>query len=93
MVKIKANIKLYKNIRITPFQGGYRPMFNFIDEMKTSGKIELIDRVEFWPGEEGEVRITFLDSEYLGDDFGIGKQFVFGEGIRPMGEGVVKEIL
>jgi GTPase len=80
VVKIKANIKLYKGSRKSPFQSGYRPMFNFIDEMKTSGKIDLIDKDEFCPGEEGEVNITFINKKYLGDDFDIGKKFTFGEG-------------
>lgn len=93
MVKVKANIKLYKGSRKTPFHSGYRPMFNFIDEMKTSGKIDLIDRDEFCPGEEGQVNITFISRKYLGEDFEIGKRFIFSEGIETMGEGIVEEIL
>ena len=92
MIKVKAYIKLYKNSRLTPFQSGYRPMFNFIDEMKTSGKIDLLGGDEFCPGEEGEVYITFISREYLGEDFAIGKRFAFGEGMEPFGEGVVEEI-
>lgn len=92
MVKIKANIKLYKNGRNTAFQSGYRPLFNFIEEMKTSGKIELIDKEEFFPGQEGKVYITFINKKYLGNDFNIGKQFFFGEGAEFLGEGVVDEI-
>lgn len=68
-------------------------MFNFIDEMKTSGKIDLIDRDEFYPGEEGEVSITFVNRKYLGEDFDKGKRFIFGEGLEPLGEGFVEEIL
>ncbi len=93
MVKIKANIKLYNNGRITPFQNGYRPVFNFIEEMKTSGKIELIHKEKFYPGEEGEVIITYINRQYLGEDFGIGKRFFFGEGRYLFGEGIVVEIL
>jgi translation elongation factor EF-Tu-like GTPase len=93
MVKIKATIKLYKNKRKTPFQSGYKPLFNFIDEMKTSGKIELTGRDKFYPGEEDLVYITFISEKYLGENFGVGKRFLFGEGTEPIGEGVVKEIL
>lgn len=61
--------------------------------MKTSGRIDLIDKEQFYPGEEGEVEIIFLNREYLGSDFDIGKTFLFGEGAVPLGEGMVKEIL
>ncbi|PUZ19217.1 elongation factor Tu [Chitinophaga costaii] len=93
MVKIRAHIKLYEKGRETPFSNGYRPLFNFIEEMKTSGRIDLIDREQFCPGEEGEVEIVFLNKGYLGSDFDIGKMFLFGEGSEPLGEGTVKEIL
>ncbi len=93
MIKVKANIKLYKNGRKTPFHSGYKPMFNFIEEMKTSGKIDLIEKDEFFPGEEGQVNITFIDKKYLGDDFDIGKKFLFGEGEEPLGEGEITEVL
>lgn len=92
MVKIRAHIKLYENGRKVPFYSEYRPLFNFIEEMKTSGRIDLMDEEQFCPGEEGEVEITFLNRNYLGDDFDIGKIFLFGEGKTPLGEGVVKEI-
>lgn len=55
MVKIKAHIKLYENGRETPFYSGYRPLFNFIEKMKVSGRINLIDREQFCLGEEGTV--------------------------------------
>lgn len=93
MVKIRAHIKLYENGRKTPFNSGYKPLFNFIEEMKTSGRIDLIDKEQFYPGEEGEVEIIFLNRDYLGSDFDIGKTFLFGEGAVPLGEGMVKEIL
>lgn len=92
MVKIRAHIKLYENGRKTPFNSGYKPLFNFIEEMKTSGRIDLIDKEQFYPGEEGEVEIIFLNRDYLGSDFDIGKTFLFGEGAVPLGEGMVKEI-
>lgn len=53
MVIIEAYIKLYKEGRKTSFYNGYKPLFNFIKEMKTSGKIMLINREKFDPGDEG----------------------------------------
>jgi translation elongation factor EF-Tu-like GTPase len=93
MIKIKAKIRLYINGRITPFANGYRPLFNFIDEMKTSGMIHLINKNEFCPGEEGVVEISFLDNQYLGTNFGKGTGFTFGEGREPLGEGEILEII
>lgn len=93
MVKIKAHIKLFKNGRKTPFYSGYRPLFDFKGGMKTSGQIELIDVKSFFPGEDRDVIIVFLNKEYLGSDFGVGKKFVFGEGPNSLGDGVVSEIL
>ena len=95
MIRIRAIIKLYKsdNGRKTPFVNGYRPLFNFIEEMKTSGQITLIDREAFYPGDEGLVEIAFLNNDYLEDNFSEGTKFTFGEGREPLGEGKVKEIL
>jgi GTPase len=93
MVTIKAYIKLYRNGRKSPFSSGYRPVFKFIQETATSGLIELIDREDFAPDDEGVVKITFLYREYLGNDFAEGKKFTFGEGRSVLGEGVVIEIL
>jgi translation elongation factor EF-Tu-like GTPase len=95
MIKIKAKIKLFKSDagRRTPFTNGYRPLFNFITEMKTSGKITLKDRQEFLPGDEGIVEIEFLNKEYLGNDFEKGKKFTFDEGIEILGDGEVLEII
>lgn len=81
MLKIKAHIKLFSGGRKTPFYNGYRPLFNFIEDMKTSDQIDLISSNQFSPGDEGEVEITFLTSEYLGADFKVGKKFSFGEGV------------
>lgn len=61
MIKIKAKIKLFKGakVRKTPFTDSYRPLFNFIKNMKISGQIKLLDRTEFYPGDEGIVEIVF----------------------------------
>jgi elongation factor Tu len=95
MILVKANLKLYngEKVRQTPFSSGYRPLFNFIENMRTSGRINLIDRNEFSPGENGVVEIAFLNDEYLGKDFNVGTKFSFGEGQIPLGEGEIIEIL
>ncbi|HWD88178.1 MAG TPA: hypothetical protein VG367_08630 [Mucilaginibacter sp.] len=61
--------------------------------MNKSGKITLLNRDTFSPGDEGEVKITFIDNNYLGSDFGRGKKFTFGEGAHILGEGKVLEII
>jgi elongation factor Tu len=93
MFKIKAQIKLYDNVRTRPFSSGYRPVFNFIEEMKTGGNIVLLDRELCYPGDEVVVEIYFLSDRFLGPDFAPGKRFVFGEGQFLTGEGEVLEIL
>jgi len=93
MIKIRAKIILYKAGRKTPFASGYRPMFNFIHEMKTSGKIQLLDKGNFFPGDEAEVEIVFLNKQYLGTNFQKGTKFTFDEGHTLLGEGEVMEIL
>lgn len=93
MIRVKARIKLYINGRKTPFMTGYRPLFTFVGEVKTSGKITLKGRSDFPPGDEDIVEIAFLHREFLGENFGMGSRFTFGEGREPFGEGVVKELL
>lgn len=94
MVKIHARIKLYKGDkkRQTPFHSGYRPLFKFIEGTKTSGQINIIGRNQIKPGEEELVEITFLNEDFLGDEFKVGKQFNFYEVNEPLGEGEIVEI-
>lgn len=90
MLKIKAKIWLYKkNGRKTPFKSGYRPLFDFKGDSKYSGKIDLISKKEFFPGEEDIVYITFANLEYLNVD----NIFLFSEGLIDLGEGIVVEIV
>jgi len=95
MIRILATIRLYTGVgyRQTPFTTGYRPLFNFVPEMKTSGHITLLDRLAFFPGEQWVVEIGFLSNAYLGTRMGAGTPFTFGEGRLPLGEGEVIEIL
>lgn len=93
MMCIKATIKLYER-RSIPFDNGYHPLFNFASESKVGGRIHLLDRDEFRPGDTGLVEIWFPVAEYLGDDFSKGKRFTFDEGTsEPIGEGVIEEIM
>ena len=95
MVNVKAIIKLYSGdlYRKTAFNTGYKPLFNFVNNMKKSGKIILLNKEQFNPGDEGEVKITFLDNSYLGSDFGNGKNFTFSEGTHILGEGHILEVI
>lgn len=93
MIRVKAIIKLFINGRKTPFITGYRPLFTFVEGVKTSGQITLKVQSGFSPGDEDIVEITFLRREFLGENFGLGSKFTFGEGREPFGEGVIKEIL
>lgn len=95
MINVRAIIKLYRGdlYRKTPFGNGYKPLFNFVNEMKKSGKITLENKDRFNPGDEGEVKITFLDNKYLGSDFGNGKKFTFSEGTHILGEGRILEVI
>lgn len=93
VLTVRAIIRLYSGMgyRQTPFTSGYGPVFDFVPDMKTSGAITLLDRVAFFPGEEGEVEIAFLRSAYLGR-MSAGTRFTFGEGGAPLGEGEVAEL-
>ena len=94
MIKIKARIKLFEgtNKRQTPFTSGYRPLFRFVEKTMTSGQISLLDKDKFMPGEEGIVEIAFLNKEFLGGDFRVGRLFNFYESKEPLGEGEILEI-
>ena len=95
MINVRAIIKLYRGdlYRKTPFINGYKPLFNFVNDMKKSGRITLVNKDRFSPGEEGEVEIAFIDNNYLGADFGNGKKFTFSEGTHILGEGKILEII
>ncbi len=90
MFKIKAKIYLYENKgRKTPFKSGYRPLFNLENKTKASGKIDLIDKNLFYPGNQEEVFITFLNKNELK----VNDTFSFDEGLDTLGEGEVLEII
>lgn len=95
MIKIEAKIIVYKRDtgRKTPFKNGYRPLFNFLNNVKTSGQISLLDRDHFYPGDEAIVVVSFLNKEFLGSDFKKGKKFTFDEGAQTIGEGEILRII
>ncbi len=90
MVRVKAQIRLYAGVgkRKTPFASGYRPLFDVLEETKTSGMITLLDRESFEPGDEGTVEIKFIKA-----NCDKGTRFNFYESVEPLGEGVVLELL
>ncbi len=95
MIRIRAKIRL-NHVRKTPFGDGYFPLFNFDSESKVGGKIFLIDRNEFAPGETGTVEIRFPEGaeQYLGESFSVGTTFTFDEGTpTSIGDGTVEAIL
>lgn len=94
MIQIIAKLRLYNisNARKTPFATNYRPMFNTIPNMKTSGNIILIDRELFYPGDEGIVKIYFLNKKLIHDIVFIGAEITFGEGPIVVGEAEVLAI-
>lgn len=93
MIKVLAKIKLYEEGRKTPFISGYRPLFNFVKDIKTSGMINLINKELLFPGQESEVIIYFLNKEFLGQDFEIGKYFTFGESNETLGDGIILQLI
>ena len=93
MIKVTAKIKLFKgpSKRNTPISNGYRPTFNFIEESRTSGSMQL--KEDLIPGQERVIEIHFLNNDYLGEDFGPGTTFSFFEGEEALGEGMIISIL
>jgi elongation factor Tu len=95
MIIVIAKIKLYSDEigRKTPFLSGYRPLFNFIKESKTSGEINLRNKNKMFPNEVAEVEIKFVDKRFLGNNFGVGTRFTFDEGRQLLGEGEILKII
>lgn len=95
MIIIKAKIKLLKGNkkRKTSFFTGYRPLFLFTKDLRTSGAIKLINREEFKPGDEDVVWIYFLNKKYLTDSEGkYILNFTFSEAKEILGRGNVLQI-
>jgi translation elongation factor EF-Tu-like GTPase len=92
LFKIEADIKINKQGgRTWPIITGYRPGFNFIDKMQTSGAINLLSKEYLHPGEEGIVEVSFISNELLGD-ITPGVRFKFYEGPIEIGSGKVLKV-
>jgi translation elongation factor EF-Tu-like GTPase len=90
--KITAKIEIIpyeQGGRKTNILSGYRPTFYFIDTMGTSGAIIFYNKPFISPTDKTEVDIYFSNDKYLGTDLEIGKEFLFKEGGRTMGKGIV----
>lgn len=95
MIRILAEIELFKSGRKSPIITGYRPAFKGLNNTTLiSGKIILIDKDIFFSGERGIVEINFLDGSVSDEHLIVGKEFTFGEGTPvAIGDGVIAQIL
>jgi elongation factor Tu len=75
--------------RRAPVWSGYRPGFWFRDAEGNDGVLEFLDREKAMPGDECEVRITFLHPEFLEGLLGPNKSFDVREGNRLVARGTV----
>jgi len=94
-IKTLARVTLYSwpDGRKTPIMTGYRPLFEFPGHnSKTSGRIDIIGKSTFEPGTTQEVEITFLETVLKKDAISPGTRFSFGEGPKPLGEGVILKV-
>ena len=89
MLKIRANLRLYKDGRKTPIVSQYRPLLNFSGEFKTGIEIALIDRDLMYPGDVAIIEFKFLFPELVADQYTIGTMFLLFEGPKPIGEGEI----
>ncbi|HEY9257460.1 MAG TPA: hypothetical protein VIP81_05750, partial [Chitinophaga sp.] len=77
--------------RRTPFNSGYRPLFNFPGaRTKISGTIKLISSDYFPPGSKGNVEITFIKGMIDDSHFKAGTKFTFDEGRNILGQGEIR---
>lgn len=93
LFKIEAEIKINKEGgRTWPVKTGYRPGFEFINKIQTSGSIVLLDNEDLKPGEKGIVEVSFISNELLGE-IHIGTEFKFYEGPVEIGDGKVLKVI
>lgn len=80
--------------RKTAAISGYRPTVKFsFDKMLTSGIQTFIDKEMVYPGETVNAFIKILAVPYFEGRLEEGIEFIFTEGNRVMGSGIIKEIL
>lgn len=93
----KAGLK-YKTTeeggRETITKSGYRPTLKFnFDEMLTSGIQTFIDKEQVYPGESVDAYIKILSAPHFYGRLEEGMEFIFTEGDRTIGTGVIKEVI
>lgn len=95
MIKIKASIQLFAGDkkRKVPIESGYRPLFQFVEDSMVSGSIHILDNCRISPGDNSIVEILFINKNFLGLNFHKGTIFKFYEGLNPVGEGEILEVL
>lgn len=94
LIKAEAIVSLYEgqNKRVAPIISGYRPTFAFIKSSRASGKVELIDEKELYPGKSCHANLFFSSAEFLGDEFHSGKTVLFYEGQEALGEAILTSV-
>jgi translation elongation factor EF-Tu-like GTPase len=91
MIVLTCNLTLYSGTgRTTPILSGYRPLFNFpYASSKYSGRIDLTDGEQFFPGTTLVVDISFSEKYLDVRNLNVGTRFTFDEGTQPIGEGEI----
>ena len=81
--------------RKTSVFSGYRPHIEFdeISEIKTSGQQIFLDKEIVNPGDIVKAEITILASDQLLNKLRIGHKFIFFEGSRTIGTGIIIDFL
>ncbi|PZR22991.1 MAG: hypothetical protein DI539_04215 [Flavobacterium psychrophilum] len=80
--------------RATAAKSGYRPTVKFpFDKMMTTGIQTFVGKELVYPGESIDAIISILSFEHFYNRLDVGMEFIFAEGQRIIGTGVIKEIL
>ena len=94
MLHITARIRLLtteEGGRTSCVRSGYRPNIRFGD-LYTDGALTLLDRQQASPGDECDVRVTFVNPAYVREHLQVGARFEITEGSRKVGEGAILAI-
>jgi len=94
MLHVTARIKLLNTEeggRTSFVRSGYRPNIRFGD-LYTDGAFTFLDHQQAYPGDECEVRLTFVNPDYVRAYLMVGACFDITEGSQKVGEGVILSI-
>ena len=94
MLDVTARIRLLKTVeggRTSYVRSGYRPNVRF-GALYTDGSLTFLDRQQAYPGDECEVRVTFVNPDYVRESLVVGASFDITEGPRKVGEGTILSI-